>query len=163
MTPAEAYLGLSKTFFLPYPPGLVFCPTQSQPTPLIEQAQSGDLDKGICEARRVHFEKPHNAGPTSQSRNEAFVDVLRHVMELSKPTSTPQSHDDMSSAGPSLLLSQLEAEDKISSSCHWYPRLSGQIDAVVNFRSLLRDHCNLALMSSGPTFEAIIVSCSLWP
>jgi len=78
-------------------PDLVFR-TQPQSTPSTEQVQPSVSDKGKGKAPAVHFEKPQESAPKPESTGEAFADILRHIMELSKGTPTPRSPDE---AGPS--------------------------------------------------------------
>ena len=78
-------------------PGLVFR-TQPEPSPSAEQTQQGALDKGKGKARSVDVEEPQKPAQKPESANEAFANILRHVMELSKSTPAPRSSDE---AGPS--------------------------------------------------------------
>ena len=78
-------------------PGLAFHP-QPQPAPSTEQAQPTVSDKGKGKARTVDVEESREPAPKPESAGEAFADILRHVMELSKSTPTPRSPDE---AGPS--------------------------------------------------------------
>ena len=77
-------------------PGLEFR-TQPPPTPRTEQDQPSVSGKGKGKARAMHFEEPQEPAPTSEHVDEAFADILRRVMEISKGTPT-RSPDE---AGPS--------------------------------------------------------------
>ena len=78
-------------------PGLVFHP-QPQSSPSTEQAQPTVSEKGKGKARAVDIEEPRETLPKPESAGEAFADILKHVMELSKSAPTPRSPDE---AGPS--------------------------------------------------------------
>lgn len=71
---------------------------QCEPTSSTEQAQPNVLDKGKGKARVADIEEPRKPAPEPKSAHDAFADILRHVMELSKPTAVPRSPDE---AGPS--------------------------------------------------------------
>ena len=78
-------------------PGAVF-DTRSQSTPSTEQAKPHVSDKGKGRARAVDSEEPQKPIPKPESAEEAFADILRHVMEISKGTPARRSPDE---AGPS--------------------------------------------------------------
>lgn len=78
-------------------PGLTLH-TRSQSTPLTEQAKPSVSDKGKGKARAVDFEEPKEPAPKPESAEEAFADIIRHIMETSKTTPTRHSPDE---AGPS--------------------------------------------------------------
>ena len=78
-------------------PGVEFR-AQPQPTPKTEQDLPSVSDKGKGKARAVHFEESLRPAPTSEHVDEAFADILRRVMEVSKGTPSPRSPDE---AGPS--------------------------------------------------------------
>ena len=78
-------------------PGLV-SRTQPQSSPSTEQAQPSVSDKGKGKARAVDLKEPQKPAQKPKSTDEAFADILRHVMELSKAAPAPRSPDE---AGPS--------------------------------------------------------------
>lgn len=89
-------------------PGLV-SRTQAEPTPSAEKAQPSASDKG--KARAVDVEEPRKPAPESDSADNAFANILRHVMELSKSFPTPRSSDE---AGPSGTSSSAPAKSTVS-------------------------------------------------
>jgi len=78
-------------------PGAVFH-AQSQSTPSTEQAKPHVSDKGKGKAHAVDSEDPQKPAPKPESAEEAFADMVRHVMEMSKGTPARRSPDE---AGPS--------------------------------------------------------------
>lgn len=78
-------------------PGLAFH-TQPQATPTAEEHQPSVTDKGKGKARAADVEETRKPAPKPESAGEAFADLVRHVMELSKSTPAPRSS---SEAGPS--------------------------------------------------------------
>ena len=78
-------------------PGLV-SHTQPQPAPSTEKSQPSVAGEGKGKARAVDVEVPQKPAPKSESAGESFVDILRHIMEVSKSTPAPRSPDE---AGPS--------------------------------------------------------------
>ncbi|KAF9644445.1 hypothetical protein BDM02DRAFT_946971 [Thelephora ganbajun] len=87
--------------------GLAFH-TQPQATPSTEEAQPSVSDKGKGKARAVAVEEPQKPVPKPKSADEAFADILRHVMELSKSTPAPQSPEEADPSGSSLPSSPTE-------------------------------------------------------
>jgi len=83
-------------------PGSVFH-TQPQPAPSTETAQASVSDKGKGKARAVDVEEPRKPAPKPESAGEAFADIIRHVMELSKSTPAPRSSDEAGPSGSSSL------------------------------------------------------------
>ena len=77
-------------------PGL-FVQSQPEPVPSTEQTEptTSDSEKGKGKARAVDV---NESQPKSESADETFANILRHVMELSKSAPTPRSPDE---AGPS--------------------------------------------------------------
>jgi len=78
-------------------PGAVFH-ARSQSTPSAEQAKPHASDKGKGKSRAVDSDEPQKPAPKPESAEEAFADIVRHVMEMSKGTPARRSHD---KAGPS--------------------------------------------------------------
>jgi len=78
-------------------PDLVFH-SQPQPTRSTEGVQPSVPDEGKGKTRAVDVEEPQKSARKSEPAGDRFVDVLRHVMELSKRTTAPRSPDE---AGPS--------------------------------------------------------------
>ena len=79
-------------------PGAMFH-ARSQSTPSTEQAKPHVSDKGKGKARAVDSEAPQKPAQTKpESAEEAFADIVRHVMEMSKGTPARRSPDE---AGPS--------------------------------------------------------------
>jgi len=78
-------------------PGAVFH-ARSQSTPSAEQAKPHASDKGKGKARAVDSDEPQKPALKPESGEEAFADIVRHVMEMSKGTPARRSHDE---AGPS--------------------------------------------------------------
>ena len=122
-------------------PGLEFR-THPQPTPQTEQDQPSVSDKGKGKARGVDFEKPHEPAPTSRRVDEAFADVVRHVMELSKRTPTPRSPDE---AGPSGLprSSPPAAQPTVTE------REQAQIDRAIALSSIEHARSTLTKLQTG--------------
>ena len=78
-------------------PGLDFR-TQPEPTPSTEKVQPIVPDNGKGKTRAVDVEVPQKPETRPKSAEEAFADILRHVMGLSKSAPAPRSPDE---AGPS--------------------------------------------------------------
>ena len=122
-------------------PGLVFR-TQPEPTPSTEQTQQGLSDKGKGKAPAVDVEEPQQPAQKPQSTDDAFADILRHVMEFSKSTNTPRSPDEAgpsgSSSSPSSVKPAVNATEQ------------AQIDRAVALSSV--EHVHNALTELQSTF-----------
>jgi len=95
--PAKLIVNLLSSIF----PGAVFH-ARSQSTPSTEQAKPHASDKGKCKARAGDSRAPQKPAPTKpESAEEAFADIVRHVMEMSKGTSARRSPDEAGSSGSS--------------------------------------------------------------
>ena len=92
-TPVENFLSsiLSGPFFR----------TQPQPTTSAEQVESSASNKAKGKARAADTEEPHKPTPKPESTDEAFADVLRHVMEFSRSAPAPRSPDQPGPSGSS--------------------------------------------------------------
>jgi hypothetical protein len=95
--PGEDVAELIKNILSSLFPGLSFH-DQQQPAPSTEESQPDVTDKGKGKARAVDVEEPQKPAPKPESAANAFADILRHVMELSKSTPAPRSPGE---AGPS--------------------------------------------------------------
>ena len=113
---------------------------QPQPTPSTETAQASGPDKGKGKARAVHFEEPQKPAPKPESAGEAFADILRHAMELSKSTPAPRSPDEAGPSGSSRL--PPPANPTVSE------REQAQIDRAIALSSVERVQDSLAKLQT---------------
>ena len=116
-------------------PGLV-SHTQPQPTPSTETTQASGPDKGKGKARAVNFEEPQKPAPKPETPGEAFADILRHAMELSKSTPPPRSPNEAGPSGSSR--SPTPAKPAVSE------REQAQIDRAIALSSVERVQDSLA-------------------
>ena len=114
---------------------------QPRPTPSTETAQSSGSDKGKGKARAVNFEEPQKPAPKPESAGEAFADILRHAMELSKSTPTPRSPNEAGPSGSSRL--PPPAKPAVSE------REQAQIDHAIALSSVERVQDSLAKLRTG--------------
>ena len=114
--------------------------TQPQPTPSTETAQASGSDKGKGKARAVNFAEPQKPAPKPEPAGEAFADILRHAMELSKSTPAPRSPDEAGPSGSSRL--PPPAKPTVSE------REQAQIDRAIAISSVERVQDSLAKLQN---------------
>ena len=107
-------------------PGFAFR-ARNQPTSSTEDSQPSVSDKGKGKARTVDVEESQKPEPKSESADEAFANILRHVMGLSKSATVPRSSDE---AGPSGSSSHRPSEPTVTE------KEQSQIDRAVALSSV---------------------------
>ncbi|KAF9649920.1 hypothetical protein BDM02DRAFT_3185869 [Thelephora ganbajun] len=131
--------------------GLAFH-TQPQVTPSTEKAQPSVSDKGKGKARAVAVEEPQKPVPKPKSADEAFADILRHVMELSRSTPAPQSPEEAGPSGSSP--SSSPTEPAVTE------REQAQIDRAIALSSVEKAQSALAKLQTGFVLPTELDYCS---
>ena len=113
---------------------------QPEPAPSTEQSQQGVSDKGKGKAREVDVEEARKPAQKPESVDEAFANILRHVMGFSKSAAAPRSPDQAGPSGSSPLSSS--AKPAVTEG------EQAQIDRAIALSSVERVHDKLGKLQA---------------